>query len=49
MSGKALPGKECGWKDGDRGGLANGEPLRQKEGMLWVDRAGDRRCQAILV
>jgi hypothetical protein len=27
----------------------NGEQLRQKDGMLWVDRAGDRRCQAILV
>ena len=30
-------------------GLANGEQLRQKDGILWVDRAGDRRCQAILV
>jgi hypothetical protein len=23
--------KECGWKDGDRGGLANGEQLRGKK------------------
>ena len=53
--------QECGWKGGDRGGLAEWEQIHgkkkakvclstgllrkgSKQGMLGVDRAGDRRC-----